>query len=356
MKGAPLAECLLPLLGTARGADAVAVAAVRGGDRVVLCGGACAADTRFETGSLTKTFTALLLAELVARREVRYHDPVARYLPRALPGGPPVTLLHLATHTSGLPRQPPGLLTGSARHSWFGNPYAAYSPADLMAALPRTRLHHRPGTRVRYSNFGVGLLGHALARAAGGSYPELLAERVLRPLGLADTDCDPGRPQAPGHWHGRPRPPWLIPALPAAGALRSSGRDMLTLLTALLAPERAGPASLRAALTDVQRPRLSLPRSENRLCLVWNLRPRQGRPLLHHSGGTRGFTAFAGFLPDSGTALAAFANAAPTPLAPFVQAAYGTLCALDGRPPGRAGLSAASDVPGDGVREAAGGG
>ncbi|MFD0383513.1 serine hydrolase domain-containing protein [Streptomyces stramineus] len=248
--------------------------------------GACAADTRFETGSLTKTFTALLLAELVARREVRYHDPVARYLPRALPGGPPVTLLHLATHTSGLPRQPRGCSRAPRGTAGSATP-TLRTPRRPDGRAPRTRLHHRPGTRVRYSNFGVGLLGHALARAAGGSYPELLAERVLRPLGLADTDCDPGRPQAPGHWHGRPRPPWLIPALPAAGALRSSGRDMLTLLTALLAPERgprqsAGRAHRCAAAAAVPAPEREPPLS--RLEPPPPAGPPAAPPLRRHPG------------------------------------------------------------------------
>ncbi|MFI5941279.1 serine hydrolase domain-containing protein [Streptomyces uncialis] len=326
---------LRPLLDTAKGGPAVAVSAIRGGERTALARGGDTG-TRFETGSVTKTFTALLLAELVARREVRYDDPVARYLPRRA-AAPPITLLHLATHTSGLPRLPPGLLTGSARRAWFSNPYAGYSSAELLTAFSRAEPRHRPGTRVRYSNFGAGLLGHALARAAGGSdedpdagYGALLTERVLTPLGLTDTDCDPDRPQAHGHWRGHPRPVWLIPGLPAAGALRSSARDLLTVLTALLdPPSSSAPPPLRAALADVQRPRLALPRSANRLCLVWNLRPRDGRPLLHHSGGTRGFTAFVGFLPRSGTALAALTNTAPTLGAPFIQAAYGTLCELD---------------------------
>ncbi|MFF4532649.1 serine hydrolase domain-containing protein [Streptomyces sp. NPDC001407] len=346
-----LDRTLTPLLGAADGAHAVAVAAVRGEECAVLCRGPAEPGTRFEVGSLTKTFTALLLAELAARGEVRYDDPVDRYLPHAVLG-PPITLLHLATHTSGLPRLPPGLIGREARAAWFSNPYAAFTSADLMAALPRTRLHHAPGTRVRYSNYGVGLLGHVLARAAGRDYAELLTERVLAPLGLSDTDCDPYRPQATGHWHRRPRPPWLVPGLPAAGALRSSARDLLRVLLALLDPGHAGPSgmppTLRTALADVQRPRLALPRTGHRVCLVWNLRPRGGRPLLHHSGGTRGFTAFAGFLPRSGCAIAALADTSPTPLAPFVQAAYGALCALDG--------SDVGDVPGDGVRELPGGG
>ncbi|MFD6279552.1 serine hydrolase domain-containing protein [Streptomyces sp. NPDC060209] len=326
----PLTASLQPLLAAARG-PAAAVAAVRGAERAVLCRGPVGEGTRFETGSLTKTFTALLLAEMAARGEVRYADRADRYLPFRLPG-PPLTLLHLATHTSGLPRLPPGLLTRAVRSGWLSNPYAGFSEDDLLASLRRTRLRHRPGSRVLYSNFGGGLLGHVLARAAGGTggdYPALLAERVTGPLGLADTDCDPDLPQATGHWHGRTRPALLMPGLTAAGAVRSSARDLLRVLAALLDPDTAPDPVLRTALAEVQRPRLSVPRTGSRLCLIWNLRPRPGGALLHHSGGTRGFTAFAGFLPASGTGLVALTNTAPTPLAPFIQSAYGALRGLD---------------------------
>ncbi|MEU1126088.1 serine hydrolase domain-containing protein [Streptomyces sp. NPDC005899] len=330
MSGPLPADRLRPLAEAARGTG-TAVASVRGGESTVVCRGPVDERTRFETGSLTKTFTALLLAELTARGEVSYGDRADRYLPFRLPG-PPLTLLHLATHTSGLPRLPPGLLAGALRAGWLSNPYAGFSEGDLLASLRRTRLRHRPGTRVLYSNFGGGLLGHVLARAAGGSgadYAALLAERVTVPLGLADTDCDPGRAQATGHWHGRPRPAMRMPGLAAAGALRSSARDLLRVLSALLDPDTVQERALRTALTEVQRPRLSVPRTGSRLCLVWNLRPRRDGALLHHSGGTRGFTSFAGFLPGSGTGLVALTNTAPTPLAPFVQAAYGTLGALE---------------------------
>lgn len=240
MTPTPLAAALRPLLEAARG-PAAAVAAVRGGERAVLCHGPAGEGSRFETGSLTKTFTALLLAELAARGEVRYGDRADRYLPFRLPG-PPLTLLHLATHTSGLPRLPPGLLTRAVRSGWLGNPYAGFGEDDLLASLRRTPLRHSPGSRVHYSNFGGGLLGHVLARAAGGAggdYAALLAERVTGPLGLTDTDCDPNRPQLKGHWHGRPRPALLMPGLTAAGAVRSSARDLLRVLTLLLHPDTA---------------------------------------------------------------------------------------------------------------------
>ncbi|MFI6642598.1 serine hydrolase domain-containing protein [Streptomyces sp. NPDC050504] len=341
------ADALAALRGAAPGASAVALAVRRGSERVLLTTGAADAatrhrrtpadpDTRFEIGSLTKTLTALLLAEMVARGEVAYDDPITRFLPRGaaphLPGGT-LTLLHLATHTSGLPRLPPGFLRRGAP-AWFSNPYADYSPADLRHALARTRLRTAPGTRVHYSNFGVGLLGELLAHAAcgrsGPGFAPLLADRVLDPLGLTRTSCATDRPQATGYWHGRPRPAWQIPALPAAGAGRSTARDLLTVLDALLDPSvpDAVPDALRTALADVATPRIALPRTGRRIALIWNVRPRPGHDLYHHSGGTRGFTAFAGFSPQRGVALAALANTSPTLTGAFIQRAYLELWSL----------------------------
>ncbi|MEJ2854560.1 MULTISPECIES: serine hydrolase domain-containing protein [unclassified Saccharothrix] len=375
-------EHLVPLLTAAPGATGVAVAARRRHEHTMLLSGVTSQDgdpltpgTRFEIGSLTKTFTALLLAQMVAAGEVSHDDDVARYLP---PNSlrTPITLAQLATHTSGLPRLPPGLLR-TALPRWFTNPYAAFGPNDLLNALPRTRTRDT-GTRppYRYSNYGVALLGLALARAAGVPYANLLADRVLHPLGLHDTDCTDIH-QATGHWHGRPRPPWHIPGLPAAGALRSTAPDLLRYLTALLTPhttplpahgpsplpahdaarppahnttppsaQDASPPSahllaqdaaplpsrdaspLAAALADVARPRLVRPGTTDDVCLVWNRRTRPGRTLLFHAGGTRGFTAFAGYSPESGTALVALANSAPGLRTPFVQRSYEALRAL----------------------------
>ncbi|WP_409061407.1 serine hydrolase domain-containing protein [Streptomyces sp. SYP-A7185] len=349
------ADLLDGLREAAPGASAIALGVRRGSEHVVIATGRTAwhgaapagPDTRFETGSLTKTFTAVLLAEMAARGEVALDDPIARFLPRGaaphLPVGR-ITLLHLATHTSGLPRLPPGFLRRGAP-AWFSNPYAGYSPAELRRALARTRPRAAPGTRVHYSNFGVGLLGILLTRAgahgsagpdAAGAGPaddgfaRLLAGRVLEPLGLTRTDCAADRPQATGYWHRRARPAWRMPALPAAGAVRSSARDLLTTLDALLDPAGppALPATLRTALAEVATPRLALPRTGRRIGLVWNLRPRPGHDLWHHSGGTRGFTAFAGFSPQTGVALTALANTGPVLTGAFIQRAYLDLRAL----------------------------
>ncbi|MDF9814975.1 serine hydrolase domain-containing protein [Streptomyces sp. SPB162] len=343
------ADAAAPLLADRAGASGTVVALRLGDERAFLTEGRTThlggepvdADTRFEIGSLTKVLTALLFARQVACGKVAYDDPVSRFLP---PGagprvrGAPMTLLHLATHTSGLPRLPPGLVASGRAH-WLSNPYAAFSPDDLLRAVRRTRPRFEPGSRVRYSNFGVGLLGHLLAPAAEETdsppathqtcgYERALTAQVLRPLGLHRTDCAADLPQATGYRHGRARPAWRIPGLPGAGAARSSGRDLLRLLDALIDPGTAPDPFLRAGLADVIRPRLVVPRGTRRLGLVWNIQPGPGHDLYHHSGGTCGFLSFAGFSPQAGVALVALTNTSPTMRSTFIQRAYDALRSL----------------------------
>ncbi|MBT2444997.1 beta-lactamase family protein [Streptomyces sp. ISL-36] len=321
---------LTSLVRAAPGASAVTLAVAREGTHHVYCHGRLShgglpntPETAYEIGSVTKTFTALLLAELAALNRLGLHDPIDTHLPPAhrprSPAGTRITLLHLATHTSGLPRLPPGLLT-RALPTYFTNPYAHYRTEHFHHALGRTRTRRHPGSRLTYSNYGMGLLGHTLAQATGTDYPTLLTEHVCRPLGLPSTTCAPAPThQATGHRRKKSLPPFTIPALPAAGALRSTGPDLLRYLQAHLAPTST---PLATALHTVQQPRLRVPRSHDHLCLAWNLREVGGRTFLFHSGATRGFTAFIGFCPQAGTALAALTNTGPHPRNRFVQTAY----------------------------------
>lgn len=345
------------LLTAAPGASALAIGLHHRGRRAtVVCGTTAhhggvpaSAATRFEIGSVTKTFTALLLAEQAARGELHLDDPLARHLPAGAASPAcrrSLTLTHLATHTSGLPSTPPGLprFLPALFSSLFGTPllspmaaaYAAYSPDHALRALARARLHARPGTRVRYSNYAVGLLGHVLPTAAGGSpYPELLAARVLRPLRLRDTGCTatgpPGATEATGYWHHRAQPSLRMPALTAAGELRSSARDLLTFTEALIDPDSVNglPHTLHTALHDVLRPRLRVPRRTTLLALLWHIRPRpDGSQLYFHTGGTFGFSTFIGFNPQHGTALVALANTCAHRRNRLVQHAHDALIGL----------------------------
>lgn len=134
-------------------------------------------DTVFEIGSISKVFTATLLADAVHRGEVNYADSIETHLPSdvkiRLKDGKPITLESLSSQTSGLPRLPSNLRPKDAT-----NPYADYTVDDLYKALSRIRLKRSPGEAYEYSNLGVGLLGHLLERASGRSYEELTVSRI----------------------------------------------------------------------------------------------------------------------------------------------------------------------------------
>ena len=178
-------------------------------------------DTVFEIGSITKVFTTLLLADMVARGEAALDEPVARLLPAgvAVPdrNGQQIRLIDLATHTAGLPRSP----TDMPDADW-SNPFADYTVERLYAFLAGVRLGRDIGAGFAYSNLGLGLLGHALALRAGADYEALLRRRITGPLGMSDTTIALSaemkrRFAVPHDHHLEPVPVWDLPAIPGAG-------------------------------------------------------------------------------------------------------------------------------------------
>ena len=271
------------------------------------------ANSIFEIGSVTKVFTATLLADMVEQGLVRLDDPVQDHLPddvRMPIRGRPITLCDLATQTSGLPRLPPGLFRRSLRRR--DDPYAGFSEQDILDALAKTRLKARPGARLRYSNFGFGLLGYVLARRAEASYNELVRDRLGSPLDLADTGIevsgDASHRFAEGHnRRGRSVPHWHLGALAGAGGLRSTVNDLLRFLELQLAE----PATrLARAARETHEPRARRGRLEQGL--AWVSLPLRGDPrrILWHNGGTGGSRSFLGFVPDTSLGVVVLSNSA----------------------------------------------
>jgi len=317
-------RCLAPLV--SRGdVPSLAYAAVRDGDAALGGFGGAGPQTIFEIGSVTKVFTALLLADMAERGQVRLSDPAARYLPG---GTGPVTLADLATHTSGLPRLPPGLRWSALAHP--RDPYAGYPAARLVRAAHRSlRASSRPNAYA-YSNYGYGLLGYLLGQAAGSSYQALVTERVCGPLGLADTTFEV--PQAArgrlaqGHARGRAVPGWHMGALAAAGGLHSTAADLAKLLRACLAaPASTAPAgtALDAAIRATVRPRADIPSGQ--IGLAWHLTLRGDRELVWHNGMTGGYSAMIAFDPVRSLGVAALANAAGVQPSPLDEAVFAAL-------------------------------
>ena len=282
-----------------------------GSTRIIARGGNADGDTMFEIGSITKVFTALLLADMVQRRQVALDDPVARYLPEGVimpRGGEEITLAQLSHHTSGLPRLPDNMSYVDP-----ADPYAQYTDAMLWQFLGQHRLARAPGAQFEYSNLGAGLLGQALGRAAGRDYASLLGERVLGPLGLRDTAITLSAEQrarfAPGFDEFlRPTQPWRMGALPGAGALRSSAADMLRFTAALMA--RRSP--LREALRLTMRTRESDDGGPLR-GLGWLIAEFPSGTTLHHGGGTGGYRSHLALQPDGRRAVVVLTNSALEP-------------------------------------------
>jgi CubicO group peptidase (beta-lactamase class C family) len=211
-------------------------------------GGGIVEDTLFEIGSITKVFTALLLADAVTRGVVALDDPVRKYLPDSVQvpkrGRTEMTLLHLATHTSGLPRLPTNM---GWKDVLDDNPYARYTVDDLYDGLSRCRLKSEPGKNSEYSNLGGGLLGHILSLVEGSGFEALVKRRICEPLAMYDTTVmltsDQASRLATGHSGGKAVSNWDMPALAGAGALRSSVADLLRFLAANMTPPEGAPGS-----------------------------------------------------------------------------------------------------------------
>ncbi len=262
-----------------------------------------------EIGSITKTFTATLLADMVQRGEVTLSEPVANLLPAGVSvpsrGARQITLEDLATHRSGLPRDAANLKPKDP-----SNPYAGYGVDDMYAFLANYKLPRAPGSRYEYSNLGVGLLGQALAARAGTRYEDLVRERILLPLGMTSTTItvppSASGDVASGHdWAGRLVPPAGLGAIAGAGALRSSITDMLRFAAANL---DAGGDELRQAMATARAPRRTTDRPPEQIGLNWHIDRLAGHQITWHNGATNGFYSFIGLDTARRTAIVVLSN------------------------------------------------
>lgn len=262
------------------------------------------ADTVYEIGSLSKAFTGVLLASLVKDGIVRLDQPVAELLPEGavVParGERRITLLDLATHTSGLPRMPDNFAPKDPR-----NPYADYTPERMLSFLRGAKLSREPGAAYEYSNLGAGLLGWALARKAGKGYDELLAERITAPLGMKSTAValtpEMKARLAPGHdAAGTPAANWDLLAFAGAGGIRSTAADMMRFLRANLSD---GPLAETFAFARAGR----FEGGGVRMGLGWHISPKG---TCWHNGQTGGYHSFAAVDAANGRAVVVLADTA----------------------------------------------
>jgi len=265
-------------------------------------------NTIYEIGSVTKVFTSLLLADAVARGEVTLGQRLKTLLPedfRIPLGVPEISLLHLATHRSGLPDNPSNLCFEDPVR-----PFECYTEARLREFLDTHVLARSPEAGWEYSNVGFGLLGFALSQKLTLPYAELLRQRLLEPLGLHDTWLAPAASEnhrlALGYNGPLLRPAFHAAALEGAGDLRSTASDMLRFLELNLHLVTNG---LSATLDGMRQQRSTTAYPGIQQGLGWWLWDLPGGRIVQHGGNTMGHSAFVGFHPVKKLGVVVLSNA-----------------------------------------------
>ena len=265
-------------------------------------------ETVYEIGSITKAFTGVLLADESLRNGLDLNTTVVDALPAGAPkpekpAEKPITLAHLATHTSGLPRLPDDLKAKDVT-----NPYADFTAEDAYAFFATHKPKREPG-KYEYSNYAMGLLGQILADRAGKSYDDLVQERICEPLGMSET-----RQTLTPEMLTRLAPPhsadlqrgknWDFGALVGAGGLRSNTRDMLKFAAAMLADDDR---EVTKAFQLAGEPREKILNGLG-IGLAWHL-ARDGSTRWHN-GQTGGYSSYVASLPQQQVAVAVLCNTA----------------------------------------------
>ena len=240
----------------------------------------------YEIGSITKTFTTAVLAQMVQEGKVNYSDPMSKYLPKGITNWSTdtvsITLEELATHHSGLPRLADNKIVKRLLH--LDNPYKNYTMDDLYEFLKSYTPKPEAQREVVYSNLGMGILGNILASIDQTSYEEMIRKRILQPLNMTNTFIDASnKTMITGHnGFGQPTSPWDLPTYAGAGALRSNTEDMMKYLIANIQD--------KAPFSETHAPRATYEDGAE-IGLAWGIRKYNDGDLIlrSHSGGTGGF-------------------------------------------------------------------
>jgi len=279
-------------------------------------------DTVFEIGSVTKLFTSILLAKLQREGLLSINDPITKFLPE-LQTNPEfnkrqINLIHLATHTSGLPDMSSRILTPIMFDTYLlpteqtrsHNILSRFNKSELFQYVLKIKLKGVPGNRWSYSSIGVVLLANVLERVTSTSYEELVKNHICEPLNMKDTGIDllethKNRLAVGYSYLGKRRKPSIAPAIESAAGLRSTVSDMLKFLSANLGlsessldPELKYCQLTRTNVNISYLMRLILTSWVNvkldEMALGWWVTKLEKEEILHHAGGTLGFVSFVG--------------------------------------------------------------
>jgi len=305
----------------ARSGDGISVAIVRCGRSAVVTQGLAdraarrpvAPDTRFEIGSLSKTFTALLLAQAISEGRARIDDDVRLYLPAGYDNliwsdGKPITLGELADTTSGLPDFLPDpapimKLPADQQLAAASKLLASYSNQAFLADLRGIKLISRPGSVSHHSNVAAQLLGYIVGRLFARPFDQALADRIERPNRMRSGTSPPHGAATGYDSDGKPAPSYGGESIQPAGGLRYSARDMARFV-ALEAGSRTAAVKLSQQVRFVEAP-------DRQLASTWvRSEPQAGIYKFRMSGGTFGASSYLEYYPALGYGIALMANRA----------------------------------------------
>ena len=277
-------------------------------------------ETVFRIASVTKTMTALVLLGLRDAGKLRLDDPVSRYVPEVLKSvprtkdAPEITLRHLMTHTSGLPR------VGGVDYSSRAD--KDLSQAEVIAALDGLKHDTTTGTNVEYSNLAMGLLTLVISRVSAQPFRQVMQQLLFTPLGMASTvwarDEVPPQRLATGYAKGKdgawtPRHHWRLGAIEGAGGAYSSVSDMARYIALQMHawPPRDGSEDApftRATIRETHRIGGWSRPGQGLFGAAWGLGVLEGDLMLVHTGGTWQYASIVRVLPERGLGIVALGN------------------------------------------------
>ncbi len=261
----------------------------------------------YEIGSITKTFTGILLAKAVTEGKLKLTDPVNKYLPKnaawLIFEGDTAKIINLSNHTSGLPPLPDNFdFTNEA------NPYKDYDEAKLLAYLKTAKLQRKPGTKFEYCNLGVGLLGYILSKTYKMPFEEMVTKFIASKAGMTDTREFLQKEDSALFMQGynaalEKQSQWDLGALTAAGSLRSNTSDMLKY--AQLNLQTTDPVLQKAiTLSHIQ----TFTDGQQKIALNWFIQNWGWGNILFHGGATGGYRSFLAINPVTKNAVVILCN------------------------------------------------
>jgi len=258
----------------------------------------------FEIGSITKVFTATLLANCVIKGTLKLEDPINNYLPFKLYNNTQITFKELANHTSGLPRNPSNM--GGTILFYSKNPYKNYSADKLEKYLTeKIKIPNKSVKAFNYSNIGFGILGYSLCEIEGKSYNNLLTEQIFEKYGMVNSSTNRidlgGKLVFSFNKNGRKIQNWDFASMESAGAVLSTAEDLSKFIMA-----QFNELNRELALTR----EISFNINNNRaMGLGWFInKTESGEIIYRHKGITGGYKSAMAFNSDNKTGIVILSN------------------------------------------------